>query len=216
MSRTKKAPPHYSGDFDAWWAEASTHLKDSGDVAKASHCLAWEAGRNPVLAEMRDADRLRAAAMQRAREKASSERMVTCTRRLEWDALHRIPKHEGACRALHGHRYAAELTFSGDLDGVGRVLEFATIKEDLGSWIQNHWDHTAILQEGDNDPACAAIARTNEGLGKPVYLMRYPPTVEHLAVELAERVVPAVLPTARLVRVRLWETPNCSATWETS
>ncbi|RME25899.1 MAG: hypothetical protein D6798_07880, partial [Deltaproteobacteria bacterium] len=30
---------------------------------------------------------------------------VTCTRRLEWDSMHRIPRHESKCRAFHGHRY---------------------------------------------------------------------------------------------------------------
>ena len=37
------------------------------------------------------------------------------TRRLEFDAGHRIPNHDSRCRHLHGHRYAIEVTVSGDI-----------------------------------------------------------------------------------------------------
>ena len=36
------------------------------------------------------------------------------TRRLEFDAGHRIPDHQSQCRHLHGHRYAIEITLAGD------------------------------------------------------------------------------------------------------
>ena len=36
------------------------------------------------------------------------------TRRLEFDAGHRIPDHASQCRHLHGHRYALEITLSGE------------------------------------------------------------------------------------------------------
>ena len=35
------------------------------------------------------------------------------TRRLEFDAGHRIPDHRSQCRHLHGHRYVLEITLSG-------------------------------------------------------------------------------------------------------
>ncbi len=37
------------------------------------------------------------------------------TRRLEFDAGHRIPDHKSQCRHLHGHRYAIEITLSGSV-----------------------------------------------------------------------------------------------------
>src|SRR5271169_6402363 len=37
------------------------------------------------------------------------------TRRLEFDAGHRIPHHASLCKHLHGHRYAMEITLSGDI-----------------------------------------------------------------------------------------------------
>ena len=37
------------------------------------------------------------------------------TRRLEFDAGHRIPNHISQCRHLHGHRYAIEITLRGNI-----------------------------------------------------------------------------------------------------
>ena len=37
------------------------------------------------------------------------------TRRLEFDAGHRIPHHASQCRYMHGHRYAIEITLSGEV-----------------------------------------------------------------------------------------------------
>ena len=56
------------------------------------------------------------------------------TRRLEFDAGHRIPDHASQCRHLHGHRYALEITLSGDTikrDGSpvnGMVMDFGDVK----------------------------------------------------------------------------------------
>lgn len=37
------------------------------------------------------------------------------TTRLEFDAGHRIPNHNSQCKNLHGHRYALEITLSGEI-----------------------------------------------------------------------------------------------------
>ena len=139
---------------------------------------------------------------------------VTCTRRLEWDAMHRIPRHESKCAAFHGHRYAAELTCLAPLDDRGRVIDFGGVKERVGGWIDENWDHTAILQRDDPDPAIQLLAASNAAHGRPVYGMDVPPTAEQLAAELA-RIAQGLLADTgvKLVRLRIWETPNGSAEW---
>ena len=135
------------------------------------------------------------------------------TRRLEWDAMHRIPNHESKCRAFHGHRYAAEVTCAADqLDALGRVVDFGVVKERVGGWIDDHWDHTAILMRGD--PEAEPIAEANQRLGRPVYWLDTHPTAENIVAELA-RVAQELLDGSgvRVVRIRLWETPNGSAEW---
>jgi 6-pyruvoyl-tetrahydropterin synthase len=50
------------------------------------------------------------------------------TRRLEFDAGHRIPNHTSQCKYLHGHRWRAEITLSMDItrEGAeqGMVMDF--------------------------------------------------------------------------------------------
>jgi 6-pyruvoyltetrahydropterin/6-carboxytetrahydropterin synthase len=142
--------------------------------------------------------------------------MITCTRRIEWDAMHRIPLHESKCRAYHGHRYAAEITCHADtLDQLGRVVDFGVVKELVGGWVDTHWDHTAILMR--DDPEALVIAEANDRLGRPVYWMDVHPTAENIVAELA-RVAAGLLARTgvTVVRIRLWETPNGSAEWTSS
>ena len=109
--------------------------------------------------------------------------MIVCTRRIEWDAMHRIPLHESKCKAFHGHRYAAEITCVADqLDNLGRVIDFGVIKSKVGTWIDEHWDHTAILMKGDDDPAIQILAQSNAAHGRPVYWLDQHPTAENKRV----------------------------------
>jgi 6-pyruvoyltetrahydropterin/6-carboxytetrahydropterin synthase len=129
--------------------------------------------------------------------------------------MHRIPRHESKCAAFHGHRYVAEVTCEAPaLDSLGRVIDFGVLKEVLGTWIDTHWDHTAILMRDDPDEAVVAIAKSNQSHGRPVYFLDVAPSAENLVAELA-RVGQELLQThgVQLVRIRLWETPNSSAEW---
>src|SRR6185436_17614711 len=93
--------------------------------------------------------------------------MISCTRRIEWDAMHRIPRHESVCKAYHGHRYSADITCEAPLDELGRVVDFGVIRDRVGGWIQARWDHTAILMEGDPDPSAAVVAEANAATASP-------------------------------------------------
>ena len=141
--------------------------------------------------------------------------MFFCSRRLEWDAMHRIPLHESKCKAFHGHRYAAEVTCVAEqLDHLGRVIDFSVIKERVGSWIDDKWDHTAILMRGDDDPAVAVLAASNAAHGRPVYWLDVHPTAENIAAELGRVAGELLADTGvRVVKIRLWETPNAWVEW---
>ena len=135
---------------------------------------------------------------------------ATCTRRLEFDAAHRVMRHESKCKYLHGHRYVVEATFAAEaLDSVGRVIDFGSVKEILGGWIDEHWDHTAILHEDDRKLGEAVIGHTKQ----EIYYLPYNPTAENLAAYLLETVCPRLFKGKgiRCVHVRVHETPNCYA-----
>ena len=126
-----------------------------------------------------------------------------------------VPGHEGHCSAFHGHRYVAEISCQADgLDHCGRIVDFGVIKERVGGWIAQCWDHTAILMHNDPDPAVPHIASSNEKNGKPVYWLDAPPTGENIVQELARQAEELLSDTGVTVcRIRLWETPNCSVEW---
>jgi len=139
------------------------------------------------------------------------------TRRLEFDAGHRIPDHRSQCRHLHGHRYAIEITLSGEvIDAAGQpengmVMDFSEVKAIAKARVVDNWDHAFLAYAGDT-----AVATFLGSLpGHKTVLLDAVPTAENLA-----RIAFAILAPAyqdvfgnqlRLERVRLYETPNCWA-----
>jgi len=134
---------------------------------------------------------------------------ITVVRRFGIDAGHRLKDHEGKCRHLHGHRYEIDVEVEGpELDEVGRVVDFGKLKETVGEWLNEHWDHGMLLAHDD----CKAIEYA-QALGGKVYICPGPPSAENLATWLLRIILPWVLPAVlKVVRVTVHETPNCSAT----
>ncbi|MFO7543775.1 MAG: 6-carboxytetrahydropterin synthase QueD [Thiobacillus sp.] len=136
------------------------------------------------------------------------------TRRLEFDAGHRIPHHASQCRHLHGHRYAIEITLSGKINdtegaaGQGMVKDFSDVKTIANSVLVKHWDHAFLVYREDR-AVVAFLATLPEH--KTVVLPMVP-TAENLAAEAFRILDAAYLDTygtqLRLERVRLYETPS--------
>jgi 6-pyruvoyltetrahydropterin/6-carboxytetrahydropterin synthase len=139
------------------------------------------------------------------------------TRRLEFDAGHRIPDHQSQCRHLHGHRYAIEVTLSGSIidkagDAAnGMVMDFSQVKQLAMAHLVDAWDHAFLAFAGDR--TVIDFLATLPG-HKTVVLDRVP-TAENLA-RIAFDGLDAVYRDTygnhlQLERVRLYETPNCWA-----
>ena len=141
---------------------------------------------------------------------------LTCTRKLAFDAAHRVMQHASKCKYLHGHRYTVEATFvakSGQ-DALGRVIDFGVIKKRLGEWLDSKWDHTTILHEQDKALGDVVAAQT----GQEVFYLPSNPTAENMAHYLLKVVCPALFEDTDVscTHIRLWETPNCYADAMTS
>lgn len=139
------------------------------------------------------------------------------TRRLEFDAGHRIPDHASQCRHLHGHRYALEVTLSGDIIEAagsavnGMVMDFAEVKAIAQEVVVNAWDHAFLVYKGDSQ----VLDFLNSMPGHKTVVLDCVPTAENLA-RLAFRILDARYQDSygnhlRLEQVRLYETPNCWA-----
>ena len=139
------------------------------------------------------------------------------TRRLEFDAGHRIPDHNSQCRHMHGHRYAIEITLSGDIiqsEGQsmnGMIMDFSEIKALAKQHLVDVWDHAFLAFRGDSAVATFLASLPDH---KTVLLDRVP-TVENLAALAFSQLDPVYLGHygnhLHLERVRLYETPNCWA-----
>jgi len=139
------------------------------------------------------------------------------TRRLEFDAGHRIPNHASQCRHLHGHRYAIEVTVSGEIVAAegdseqGMVADFAGIKALLHQHIVGPWDH-AFLAYAKDTPVVDFLRSLP---GHRTVLFDAPPTAEHLSITalriLEKALVAAYGNRIRVEQVRIYETPNCWA-----
>ena len=136
------------------------------------------------------------------------------TRRLEFDAGHRIPNHASQCRHLHGHRYAIEITLSGEVVRTagaadeGMVMDFSAVKAIANAVLVEQWDHAFLVYQGDR----AVVDFLASLPGHKTVVLSVVPTAENLAAE-AFRVLDAAYRDTyghqlSLHRVRLYETPN--------
>jgi 6-pyruvoyltetrahydropterin/6-carboxytetrahydropterin synthase len=139
------------------------------------------------------------------------------TRRLEFDAGHRIPDHQSQCRHLHGHRYAIEITLAGEVIEAagqpdnGMVLDFAEVKALARQHVVDVWDHAFLVWREDQ-----LVRSFLQGLaGHKTAVLDRVPTAENLARTAFDILDPLYHDRygdrLRLERVRLYETPNCWA-----
>ncbi len=151
--------------------------------------------------------------------------MVTITRLFPFEAAHRLLNHKGKCKYLHGHGYRAEVTIQSEkgLNELGMVVDFSVIKEIIGGWIDDNWDHNIILN--DQDPLItlyrdAAKLKASEMMhhpcqaifsGKFPYALSANPTAENMAGELYFRTCNLLPLGLFITNVRIWETEKCHA-----
>lgn len=132
--------------------------------------------------------------------------MRTCTRKLEFDAAHRVMKHESKCKNLHGHRYTVEVTCGIEhLDGLGRVIDFGVIKQVFGAWLDEALDHGCVLNKQDDELIRLCVAQ-----GWKVLIMGDNPTAECMSELLHTKAVELLEPLGvQVTSIKLYETPNC-------
>ena len=136
------------------------------------------------------------------------------TTRLEFDAGHRIPDHKSQCRNLHGHRYAIEITLSGDIISAtnvsenGMVMDFSDVKRIARESVVDVWDHAFLVFKQDK----AVLDFLNTLTNHKTVIFPNVPTAENMAAEAFRILKNQYKDTygnhLKLERVRLYETPN--------
>ncbi len=108
-------------------------------------------------------------------------------RQFDFEASHRLPKHPGKCRELHGHSYRLLVTVERPVDAEsGLAIDFSDLKTVVRREVVEPLDHAHVNDLIEN------------------------PTAEMMAVWIWNRLID---PLAGLVEVELWETRNCSVVY---
>lgn len=98
------------------------------------------------------------------------------------DYAHRLAKHEGLCRNLHGHTGKVVVRFMGSLNlNTGMIADFGDF-----NWLKdivNVFDHTLVLAKDD-----IFLKSLEESYGFALVVMSGPPTAENIARFLADEI----------------------------
>jgi len=124
------------------------------------------------------------------------------TKRVEFDSAHRLYGYTGPCARFHGHRYVLEVTLTGpDLDDLGMLVDFKEVSQQANGWVQEKWDHRAILSY--KDPLREVV--------EDCYVMHLGrnPTAENMLLEFSDAW--KNIKGTKLYSLRLYETPDCWA-----
>jgi 6-pyruvoyltetrahydropterin/6-carboxytetrahydropterin synthase len=131
--------------------------------------------------------------------------MYLVSREIDFCYGHRLLQYDGKCKYLHGHNGRAIISLAAEkLDDLGMVIDFTDIKRVVSGWIDENLDHRMILHRDD------PIVPVLQGIGEPLYLIDANPTAENIARLIYDCAAGHGFP---ITDVKLWETPNCYATY---
>lgn len=138
--------------------------------------------------------------------------MEACSRKIYFCYGHRLLGHENKCASMHGHNgevWIQAVPING-LDRIGRVIDFSILKEKIGGWVDEHWDHTMIL--GADDKEMINLLSPIKQC-RPIFILPETPTAENLAKYLLWEVCPKLLKGCGVIvdKVLFKETENCYA-----
>lgn len=132
--------------------------------------------------------------------------MYKVTKELHFCYGHRLMQYAGKCRVPHGHNGKVAIDLAADsLDALGMVVDFTDIKRVVQRWIDETLDHRMLLRRDD------PLAKWLHEAGEPCFLMEQNPTAEAIAQLIFEYTAAQGFP---VVEVRLWETPDSFATYQ--
>lgn len=123
------------------------------------------------------------------------------------DSAHFIKSYKGKCSRLHGHRWDIEVVLEGPtLNRMNILIDFKIVKELLKPIIEklDHYSLNEVLKE-DNVTA--------EFLSKWIFEEIEKYRIVECSSPLSPDLIEAVQRGVKLVRVEVWESPDCSISY---
>jgi len=140
------------------------------------------------------------------------------TKRIEIDMGHRVPNHKNKCRNLHGHRYKIEVGVDDKVittkgaSNEGMVIDFGDLKEIMMNEIDKKYDHGFCVWEQD---VFIDMFKALSIQDQKIIFVSFVPTAENLAKHWFNLIKPQLqLRNIAILYVKVWETPNSTATYE--
>jgi len=140
-----------------------------------------------------------------------NKKNVTLTRIFTFDTAHALENYPGKCRHIHGHTYTLYVTVGGPIkeetghpyDGI--IIDFTDLKAWVNSAVIQQFDHYLLLRKG------SALAKLSYPEWDRIYLTNYQPSCENMLLDMCTRLENSIPDGLRLVKVKLYETPNAFA-----
>jgi 6-pyruvoyltetrahydropterin/6-carboxytetrahydropterin synthase len=131
--------------------------------------------------------------------------MYSITKEVYFCYGHRLMKHPGKCRHLHGHSVKASVTVRREqLNEQSMVCDFTDIRDCVETYIDKHLDHNFLLHR--DDPIIPLLQAQNERF----LALDEHPTAEVLAKMLYRHIRASGFDAEQ---VTLWETASACATY---
>jgi 6-pyruvoyltetrahydropterin/6-carboxytetrahydropterin synthase len=114
---------------------------------------------------------------------------VYIKKELHFEYAHRLFCYQGKCNNIHGHNQKVWVYFRSTqdkLNDLGMVVDFGDIKNGIGKWIDDNWDHALILNEKDTELVNYLPLHFKQ------YVMPYNPTAENMAIYLLGTIAPEI------------------------
>jgi len=110
------------------------------------------------------------------------------SKKVGFDAAHRLPRYVGKCALTHGHHFVCELAVEGPVNpATGMVIDFSNLKKWLQENVVDQFDHTLLNDKIEN------------------------PTAENIVDYI--RIKWQISGDGRLAYIRIWETEDSMAEW---
>jgi 6-pyruvoyltetrahydropterin/6-carboxytetrahydropterin synthase len=131
--------------------------------------------------------------------------MYSITKDIYFCYGHRLMKHAGKCRHLHGHSVKAAITITAEqLNDQGMVCDFSEVTQAAQRFIDESLDHNLLLYR--QDPLVPMLTEAKERF----LLLDEHPTAEYLAKLIHDAIRSEGL---NVTQVTLWETASAAATY---
>lgn len=131
--------------------------------------------------------------------------MYKISKEVEFCYGHRLLKHNGKCRHVHGHSAKVVINLEAEtLNALDMVCDFADIGQFIRNWLDQELDHTLLLSK--DDPLLPLL----NAAGERYLALDCEPTAENIARLIFEAVAVAGFP---IIEVVMYETLGSSASY---